>query len=186
MNNIDSYFLSINDDIFCPPLLAKIKQFLNCEQVFIYKLDQQGEFKSVIHSSDTRQKDISLEEKDLYQIDQTVISKIINPLEEKNDESEDTAPIEKAELAIPIELKTPEVIAANNNVTLWGVLLIYDYNYLRKWSEKEIKFVHNFVDELTLGMERNIIYDQFKMLAETLEYYRFFDDKTGLINYFFY
>ena len=62
MNNIDSYFLSINDDVFCPPILAKIKQHLNCEQVFIYKLDQQGKLKSVIHSSDTRPKNVSLEE----------------------------------------------------------------------------------------------------------------------------
>lgn len=183
MNNIDSYFLSINDDVFCPPILAKIKQHLNCEQVFIYKLDQQGKLKSVIHSSDTRPKNVSLEEQKLSQIDQNFISKLINSTEQKKTESEETAPIKKSELTFPIELKTPEVIAANNNVTLWGFLLIYDYNYLRNWSEKEIKLVQNFVDELSLGIERNIIYDQFQILAEKLKYYRFFDEKTGLINY---
>ena len=183
MNNIDSYFLSINDDIFCPPVLAKIKEYLNCEQAFIYKLDQQGELKSVIHSSDTKLKDVSLGETNLSQIDHDVISKLINTDKATEDELGETAPVKKAELYFPIELKTPEVILANNNISLWGILLIYDYNYLRQWSDQEKEFVQQLVNELTLGVERKVIYGQFKILEETLKYYQFFDEKTGLINY---
>ena len=183
MNNIDSYFLSINDDVFCPPILDKIKQYLNCEQVFIYKLDKQGELENVIYSPDTNRVNISSKDKDLSQIDQSIIPKIIKSVEEKESDSEDTAPIKKAELNIPIELKTPEVIAVNKNITLWGILFIYDYNYLRQWSEEEIKFVQDVVYELTLGIERNIIYRLFKNLEQKIQYYKFFDEETGLINY---
>ena len=187
MKKMDSYFLSIDDNVFCPPILSSIKKQLNCEQVFICKLDQQQELQYVIKSSEHQPKLNNVDDRQLYKFDNLLVEKIKSYISQKDensdDDGDDTEPLKKSQLFVPLHLKTPEIVAINNNVSLWGVLLIYDYNYLRRWTEADRTFVDEKAQELLLAIERNVIYQQFQTLDKKLEYYQFFDEDTGLINH---
>jgi GGDEF domain-containing protein len=186
MNNIENYFISIDDYIFCPPILAAIKHQLNCEQVLIYKLDQEGELDNMICASDEEHRFLTREYWE--QIDHNSIVKKLLSQKQKHesdidDAEDDTLAMVKSELIMPIHLRTPEIIELNHNISLWGVLLIYDYNYRREWNSAEHKFVADTVEQMTLAIERGIIYQQFKRLEKKVQSEQFFEHSTGLVNY---
>lgn len=182
MNNFDNYFTSIDESIFFPPILTLIKNRLNCEQAVIYKLDQQGELEHIIYAS--QQNNLSFKRECLQEIDRHLIARQISSLNhEEEDIEEETLPLKKAELMVPIYLKTPEIINLNEQVSLWGLLLIYDYNYLRQWKKDEHDFVDQIVQEITLAIERNLAYQKFKQLETIIKSHQIFDEETGLVNY---
>ncbi len=185
MNNRDKYLFTIDDDVFCSYLLAKIKKYLGCEQVFIYKVDSQQQLEKTIYPSDNNSQDKTIDSD--YQFasenNHNIVKNIIKDSKLKDEDSDDTIPLQTAQLVIPIELKTSEVVIINNNIKLWGILFIYDYNYLREWSEEEKTVVNEIAVQITLAIEKNIVYTKFKELEKTLSIYQFFDQETGLINY---
>jgi GGDEF domain-containing protein len=184
MNNFDNYFISINESIFFPPILTLIKNRLNCEQAVIYKLDQNGELEHIIYASEKN--NLSFKHECLQEIDRHLIAKQISSLnkkEEEEDTEEETLPLKKAELMVPIYLKTPEIINLNEKISLWGMLLIYDHNYLRQWKKDENDFVDQIVQEITLAIERNLAYQKFKQLETIIKSHQIFDEQTGLVNY---
>lgn len=182
MNNLENYFISIDDYIFSSPTLTVIKHQLNCEQAFIYKLDQEGELENIIRASD--EENVSLKREDFEQINHnTNFKKILSIIQKPDNKDDETVPCAKAELIVPIYLKTPEIIELNNQVSLWGILVIYDYNYLREWKSTDHEFVDKTVQQMTLAIERNIIYQKLKQLRKKVQSEQIFDEQTGLINY---
>ncbi|MBL1209851.1 diguanylate cyclase domain-containing protein [Geminocystis sp. GBBB08] len=188
MNIIEPFFLSINYEIFCPKILTFIKNYLNCEQVFISKLNALGEQETFIYY-DSSTYDNPLEDKsNTYGINEQIISDLedesLDYYTHKNatDFDEDTKPLKRAELIFPVIIKTPEIVEITN-IKLWGILLIYDYDYLREWQPEEIITIQDIIHQLTIAIERDIIYKQWQMSQEELVNCQVLDEVTGLAKY---
>ncbi len=187
MNVTEPFFLSTNYELFCPKILAIIKNYLNCEQVFISKFDSTGEQEKIIdYEGNVFQKFAKHQSKN-YQIDQKIISYLNNESNNyytHNSENvdEDTMPLKRAELAVPIVMKTPEIIEVSN-IKLWGILFIYDYNYLREWQSEEIDTIGEIINQLVVAIERYIVYDQWRIIQEELGNFQVLDEVTGLAKY---
>lgn len=187
MIDIHQLFASIKPDLFLPPTLAKIKEYLKVDQVFIYQLNLSGHLKRIISTSE-----INVDKKYFGDNLDEIITSLIKQINkgEKSyynhyldDISKDTIPIEKAELFFPIKVKTKEIISLNENVKNWGILAIYDYDYKRQWNDTEINAISKIVDYITLAIERAIIYDKLIQKEEQCQSYYLLDDNTGLANY---
>lgn len=188
MKIIDSFFLSVNDEVFAPQILTYIKEYLKCEQVFLYQLNYEDDLKKIIDF----QGNIYLTKNDEnYQIYQPIINYFNEHKtayythHDKLILDNETAPLKRSELAFPIVLKTPEVkkISVDHDNNLWGILFIYDYNYLRAWTQEEIVYVQNIVEQLVIGIERNIIYKKLILLQDELDNCQIIDEATGLAKY---
>lgn len=181
-------FSSIKPELFIPPILAKIKEDFRVDQVFISQLNSKGEFKNMINIKETIDEKGNSGGNSLYQINSELIKQINNSKKTylthgNNDLNEDTFALAKAELIFPINIKTPEILILNENVNLWGILFIYDYDSQREWQEQEIKNIEEIVNCLTLAIERNIILTKCKEKEEKYQYYYLLDEDTGLANY---
>ncbi|BAQ64550.1 GAF domain-containing protein [Geminocystis sp. NIES-3709] len=188
MNIVDSFFLSINYEVFFPKILTHIKEYLNCEQVFIAQLNFEGEQENIIDFQGNIYSALSKNDQERYQIYQPVVfylNEIKNAYYTHQDKltfNDDTSPLKRAELAFPLVIKTPE-IKSLTKINIWGILFIYDYNYLRKWKSEEIKNIQNIVDQLIIGIEKNIIYKKLLSLQEELTNCQILDEVTGLAKY---
>jgi diguanylate cyclase (GGDEF)-like protein len=188
MNIIDSFFLSINYEVFFSQILTYIKEYLDCEQVFISQLNYQGEQENIIDFKGNICNSLSKKDQDNYEIYKPAVS-YLNQFkngyythQDKLIFNDDTTPLKRAELAFPLILKTPEV----KNLTplkIWGILFIYDYNYLRAWTPEEIKDIQDIVNQLIVGIERNILYKKLITLQEELNNCQILDEITGLAKY---
>lgn len=188
MNIIDSFFLSINYEVFFPQILTYIKEYLDCEQVFISQLNYQGEQENIIDFQGNIYNSLSKNDQDNYEIYNPVVS-YLNQLkngyythQDKLTFNDDTAPLKRAELAFPLILKTSEVKNLTT-IKIWGILFIYDYNYLRAWTPEEIKDIQGIVNQLIIGIERNILYKKLIALQEELNNCQILDEVTGLAKY---
>lgn len=188
MNIIDSFFLSVNYEVFFPQILTYIKEYLDCEQVFISQLNYQGEQENIIDFQGNIYSSLSKNDQDNYEIYKPVVS-YLNQLkngyythQDKLTFNDDTEPLKRAELAFPLILKTPEVKKITP-IKNWGILFIYDYNYLRAWTPEEIKDIQDIVNQLIVGIERNILYKQLIFLQEELNNCQILDEVTGLAKY---
>lgn len=188
MNITESFFLSVNYAVFCPKVLTYIKNYLKCEQVFISQLNSAGEQDKIIDYGGNLFQVSSKNFTNNYQLEKKVISYIcqesVNYYTHQNslDFDIETKPLKRAELAIPIILKTAEIIEISN-IKFWGILFIYDYNYLREWQSEEIKIIEDIINQLIVAIERYILYDQCKILKEELRNCQVLDDVTGLAKY---
>lgn len=188
MIDINQLFSSVKTELFIPPILAKIKKDLKVDQVFINQLNASGQLEKIINIQEAIIKKKDSFESNLYEISSTIIKQINKTKKsylshDNNDLDEDTFIIKRAELVFPIIIKTPEIIILNDNTTLWGVLSIYDYNYERRWQEKEINKILEIVNYLTLTIERSIIFDKLTEKEKQCQSYYLLDDDTGLANY---
>lgn len=186
MNIYEPFFLSVNYEVFCPKILTIIKNNLNCEQVFISKLNSAGEQDKIIDYEGNIFQQFSKDKFNNYQIANNIISYInqesVNYYTHKDSLNEETKPLKRAELAIPIIIKTAEIIEISN-IKLWGILFIYDYNYLREWQSEEINTIQDIINQLVIAIERYIIYDQCKSLQKELVNCQVLDEITGLAKY---
>ncbi|MGI0479507.1 diguanylate cyclase domain-containing protein [Geminocystis sp. CENA526] len=188
MNILDSFFLSVNYEVFFPQILTYIKNYLKCEQVFISQLNSQGEQENIIDFQGNIFGSLSQYDRDNYEIYKPVVD-YLNELkngyythQDKLTFNDDTTPLKRAELAFPLIIKTPE-IKNITNIKIWGILFIYDYNYMRAWTEEEIKDIEDFVNQLMIGIERNILYKKLVSLQEELNSCEILDEVTGLAKY---
>lgn len=186
MNITETFFLSVNYEVFCPKILTIIKNYLNCEQVFISKLNSEGEQDKIIDYEGNIFQQFSKDKFNNYQIAKNIVSYVnqesVNYYTHKDSLDEETKPLKRAELAIPIIIKTAE-IAEIINLKLWGILFIYDYNYLREWQSEEINAIQDIINQLIIAIERYIIYDQCKNLQKELANSQVLDEVTGLAKY---
>jgi diguanylate cyclase (GGDEF)-like protein len=188
MNIFDSFFLSVNYEVFFPQVLTYIKEYLDCEQVFISQLNSQGEQENIIDFQGNIYNSLSKKDQDNYEIYKPVLS-YLNQFkngyythQDKLTFNDDTIPLKRAELAFPLILKTSEI----KNITplkIWGILFIYDYNYLRAWTPEEIKDIQDIINQLIIGIERNILYKKLIALQEELNNSQILDEITGLAKY---
>jgi diguanylate cyclase (GGDEF)-like protein len=188
MNTIDSFFLSVNYEVFFPQILTYIKEYLDCEQVFISQLNYQGEQENIIDFQGNIYNSLSKNDQDNYEIYKPVVS-YLNQFkngyythQDKLTFNEETTPLKRAELAFPLILKTSE-IKNLTTIKIWGILFIYDYNYLRAWTTEEIKDIQDIVNQLIIGIERNILYKKLIILQEELNNCQILDEVTGLAKY---
>ncbi|PHV63251.1 diguanylate cyclase [Cyanobacterium aponinum AL20118] len=189
MIDLNQLFSSIDPNPFVLSILAKIKHDLEVDQVFISQFNSSGELENIINGSEliSKKKD-SFQENSLYEISDSLIGKIKKNKQsyfthDSDDLTEDTYPLKRAELLFPIKLKTPQVITVNEDIELWGILSIYDYNYERKWQEEQIKQIDEIISILTLAIERKIIFDKLIETQQQCQSYSLLDDQTGLANY---
>lgn len=188
MIDINQLFSTIKPELFIPPILAKIKEDLKVDQVFINQLNYSGELEKIINVQEAITKKKDSFDYSLYEVSSGLIKQIYKTNKsylshDNNDLDEDTFIVKRAELVFPLTIKTPEIIILNNNITLWGVLSIYDYNYERQWQEEEINKTLEIVNYLILTIERNIIYNKLLEKEEQCQSYYLLDDDTGLANY---
>lgn len=188
MNIIDSFFLSVNYEVFFPQILTYIKKYLDCEQVFISQINEEGEQESIIDFKGNIYNTISKNDQNNYEIYKPVVfylNKFKNGYYTHQDKlifNDDTTPLKRAELAFPLIIKTPEIKEISLR-KIWGILFIYDYNYLRAWTPEEIKDIQDIVHQLTIGIERNIIYKKLIVLEEELKNNQILDEVTGLAKF---
>ncbi|BAQ60096.1 PAS/PAC domain [Geminocystis sp. NIES-3708] len=188
MNITESFFLSVNYAIFCPKVLTYIKNYLKCEQVFISQLNSAGEQDKIIDNEGNICQVSPHNFADNYQLEQKIISYVcqesVNYYTHQSslDFDVETEPLKRAELAIPIIIKTSEIVEISN-IKFWGILFIYDYNYLREWQSEEIKVIEDIINQLVVAIERYIVYDQYKIFREELRNCQVLDDVTGLAKY---
>lgn len=188
MIDINQFFSTLNPELFIPPILTKIKQELKVDQVLINQLNYNGESENIINTEEIVTEKKERKEKILSEISRKLIRQITQSkkpyFSHNNDElEEETFAIARAELIFPIKIKTPEILELNDNVNLWGLLSIYDYNYQREWQEEEINKIQKIVNYLTLAIERYIIFVKYKEKEEQCQSYYLLDDDTGLANY---
>ncbi len=196
MGGIQSLFVSLDYHATIPIFLAKIKEELGVDQVFVEKIkgdENQGEIIEI--SGETRGNIDS--HRGAYESITSLVNRKIERgkrgylTHEEIYEGEDTYPINRAELVFPILLQTPEVVALNQETEkgdklenqLWGLLYIYDYDYQRKWRQEEIKRVEEIVQYIVLAVERSFVYERLKMLEDSCQSYSLLDEVTGLANY---
>ncbi|NCO75677.1 MAG: diguanylate cyclase [Cyanobacteria bacterium] len=188
MNVTETLFLSVNYEVFCPQILTIIREYLHCEQVFISKLNQKEEQEFIIDFQGNNYHNLSKNSQESYQLDPRIIPYLqresVDYYTHKDQFSleDDTNPIKRAELAIPIIIKTPEIRKISNQ-KLWGILFIYDYNYLREWLLEEIKFIEDIINQLVIALERSILYEKLQFSQAELVNSQVIDEVTGLAKY---
>ncbi|HIK36508.1 MAG: diguanylate cyclase [Geminocystis sp.] len=196
MGGIESLFISLDYHLTLPILLAKIKEELRVDQVFVERIQGEETQGEIIEISGETREDIELYG-GAYEAITSLLSRKIER-DKKNYlthediyDEEDTHPINRAELVFPIWLQTPEVVALNGEEDgekklenkLWGFLYIYDYDCQRKWQQKEIEKIGEIIQYIILAVERSFVYERLKMVEESCQSYSLLDEVTGLANY---
>lgn len=168
-----------------PNIIDEVKSYLQCEQVFICYFNPEGDEEIItgtIAQNNT---------KNFKEVIKTYLSEedTLIELQQNQENSENnliknptTKPVFKSELILPITLKTPEIISAENE-TLWGLFFAYDYNKSRIWKEQEIQTTKQIIEQIVLGIERQIIYDELQLQIKRRKEEAIIDDLTQLPNY---
>jgi diguanylate cyclase (GGDEF)-like protein len=175
---------SIELEKFLPAIIQTIQSYLNCEQVFICYFSSQGEEEIITNNSQNNPENFHEIIKNSFKEENRLKKLQENQYHSTNDEetNDSTQPLIKSELTLPIVIKTPEVSSFLLD-DLWGLLFIYDYDGSRIWQEIEIKTIQLVIKQITLAIERKIIYEQLHLKNKQLEESQLLDNLTQLPNY---
>lgn len=170
-----------------PTILQEIKSYLHCEQVFICYFNPEGEEEIITSKGELLEFKIDNVKsilKNYFQDKKKLTELLKNQYDSSNDldNNDVTQPLIKSELTLPIVIKIPELIPFLSQ-DLWGILFIYDYDSSRIWQEKEINILKLLIKQLTLAIERNLLYGQLKLKNQQLEETQLIDNLTQLPNY---
>ncbi len=176
---------SIDLEQILPNILYKLKQYLNCEQVFICHFNSEGQEEIINHRG---------YQSDLDKLSNNSINnflgakRLINLNQDREASSQTieniayTQPVLKAELSLPIVIQIPEILVFLPN-KVWGILFAYDYDESRVWTREEIINIEQIAQQIVLVVERELLYEQLQLKNQELQEYEVLDDVTQLANY---
>jgi diguanylate cyclase (GGDEF)-like protein len=168
-----------------PPILQAVKQYLNCEQVFICHFNSEGQEEIINYLG---------YQPNLDEFKNNIINnclgakQLINlPKDQKNYSARsvkisDTKPILKSELSIPLLISIPEILVFLSD-ELWGILFAYDYDQSRVWKNEEIITIKQLTQQIVLAIERELVYEQLQIKNKQIQEDKVLDDLTQLANY---
>lgn len=167
-----------------PIIINKVKLYLNCEQVFICYFNPDGDEEIITDEI------LDPNQNNFKEILKQYLSEEDTLIEVKNDKynasddfvrNQTTKPVFKAELIIPIFIKSPEVIALETQA-LWGLFFAYDYDKSRVWEEEETQTIKQVIELIILGIERQLLYGYFQLQTKRLKENEIIDPLTQLPN----
>ena len=168
-----------------PHILEQVKQYLNCEQVFICHFNSEGQEEIINHTGYQS----NLDKLNNNSINNFLGAKQLINLNQDREVSSQisenisyTQPVLKAELSLPIVIQIPEILVFLPN-QVWGILFAYDYDQSRVWTHEEITNIKRITQQIVLVVERELLYEQLQIKNQQLQEYEVLDDVTQLANY---
>jgi diguanylate cyclase (GGDEF)-like protein len=71
---------------------------------------------------------------------------------------------------------------SNNQYRLWGMLVAYNYDAIRKWQEWEINFLTQLTTQVTIAIQQSELYGQLQKVNQQLKQLATLDGLTGVAN----
>lgn len=199
---------SIDLEAILTTTAKEIQAFLNTEQVLIYRCESgQSEATTVVAQSlDAESKIIAVEQfisavnlSSLHSIltESTSVKAVSDTTIAGVSELEIKAPDQiRSYLILPIwlsksvdnsydDLTCPmvkQVFTHNQDEGLWGMLIAYNSNKIRKWQEWEINFLQRLTTQVTVAIQQSQLCCQLQTANQKLQQLAILDGLTGIAN----